>query len=55
MVLSAWIEVWSGSYRSRSSIMGPGGRAGKLFVILGGDGDMKDSISMPNYYHTCLP
>ena len=25
-VRSAWTEVWSGSYRSRSSIMAPGGR-----------------------------
>ena len=25
------------------------------FKILGGAGDINNSISMPNYYHTCLP
>ena len=43
MVLTAWTEVWTGSYRSRSSIMGPGGR-GKIFVILGGAGDINNSF-----------
>ena len=49
MVLTAWTEVWTGrpSYRSRSSIripMGPGGRAGKIFVILGGTGDINNAF-----------
>ena len=29
-VLSAWAEVLSGSYRSRSSIMDPEGRSGQI-------------------------
>ena len=36
----------------------PGGRSGQIFEIfeiLGGTDDMNNSISMPNYYHTCLP
>ena len=38
--------------RSRSSIMGPGGRSGQIFEIfeiLGGAGDINNSISMLNY------
>ena len=27
----------------------------EIFEILGGAGDIYNSISMPNYYHTCLP
>ena len=38
--------------RSRSSIIPSGGRSGQIFeifVILGGAGDINNSISMPNY------
>ena len=38
--------------RSRSSIMGLGGRSGQIFEIfefLGGAGDINNSTSMPNY------
>ena len=51
-VLSAWTEVWSGSYRARAPIMAPEGRFGQIsmiFEILGGAGDINNSISMPNY------
>jgi len=27
----------------------------EIFEILGGAGDINNSTSMPNYYHTCLP
>jgi len=33
-VLSAWAEVWSGNYRARPSIMGPGGRSGQIFQFV---------------------
>ena len=29
-VLSAWAEVWSGSYRSRAKVLPPGGRSGQI-------------------------
>ena len=38
--------------------MGPRGRCGQIFDIfelLRGADDVYNSISMPNYYHTCLP
>ena len=57
-ILSAWTEVWSGSYRARPSIVAPGGRSElifDIFEILVGAGDINNSISVPNYYHTCLP
>ena len=51
-VSSAYTEVWTGSYRARASIMAPGGRSGQIFEIfeiLGGAGDINNSISMPKY------
>ena len=51
-VLIAWAEVWSGSYRSTAKVLTPEGRSGQIFEIfeiLGGAGDINNSISMPNY------
>ena len=33
-VLSAWTEVWSGSCRTRTSIMATEGRSGQIFTFL---------------------
>ena len=33
-VLSAWTEVWSGSFRARASIMAPEGRSGQILTFL---------------------
>ena len=33
-VLSAWTEVWSGSYRSRAKVLAPGGRSGQILQFL---------------------
>ena len=33
-VLSAWTEVWSGSYRSRAKVLAPGGRSGQISRFL---------------------
>ena len=49
---SAWTEVWTDTCRSGASIMAPGGRSGQIFEIfeiLGGAGDINNSISMLNY------
>ena len=54
-VLSAWTEVWSSTWPSTASIMALGGRSGQIFEILGRADDIYNSISTPNYYHTCLP
>ena len=48
-VLSAWTEVWNGTSRARASIVAPEGRSGQIFEILGGAGDINNSISMRNY------
>ena len=55
--LSAWTEVWSCSYRSRARFCFRGSFWAdfEIFEIQGGAGDIYNSISMPNYYHTCLP
>ena len=29
-LLSAWTEVWIGSYRSRAKVLAPGGRSGQI-------------------------
>ena len=48
-VLSAWADVGTGTWPSMASIMSPGGRSGQIVEILGGAGDINNSISMPNY------
>ena len=51
-VSSAWTEVWPGSYRSSKRFWFPGVVLGgffEIFEILGGAGDINNSISMPNY------
>ena len=48
-VLSAWTEVWNGTSRARASIVAPEGRSGQIFEILGGAGDINNSISTANY------
>ena len=52
-VLSAWTEVWSGSYRSSKRFWFPEVVLGRFcdFEILGEDGDIKNSISMANYWY----
>ena len=51
--LRAWTEVWSRASRLRSFIMAPGGRDldgfFEIFEILGGAGDINNSISTANY------
>ena len=54
-VFSAWTEVWTGAWPSTAPIMAPGGRDLGDFGDPGRAGDIYNSISMPNYYHTCLP
>ena len=53
--LRAWTEVWSRASRLRSFIMAPGGRDldgfFEIFEILGGAGDINNSISMWNYWN----
>ena len=50
-VLSAWAEVWTGSWPSRASIMVPELRVAiwTIFEILGGAGDINNSTSKANY------
>ena len=56
-VSSPWTEVWSDTCLSTASIIPqtPGGATWKILKILCGACDIHNSISRPNYYHTCLP
>ena len=56
-VFSAWTEVWSGTCRSSRRIWFPEVAIWadfRDFVILGGAGDINNSISTANYYNICL-
>ena len=51
-VLSAWTKVWSSTWPSTASNSYYGSRGSfwaDIFEILGGAGDIYNSISMPNY------